>query len=76
MIAGFFYVLKIKTMEKVIDKLNNLLDPFSWEITISSNEDESPFYKIYVDGDVLTYGYNEDDLLDKLNDEKTLLGIK
>jgi len=62
-------------MESVIDKLNLLLDPFCWEITIKNNEDEVSEYTIIVDGQVLCSAYDVESLIYHLEDEGTLLGF-
>ena len=62
-------------MKKVIDKLNELFDPFTWEITIKNNADEAAVFYVYVEDVAICSAYSKKELLEMLNDEKTLLGF-
>jgi hypothetical protein len=62
-------------MIEVINLLNELFDPFSWEITIRNNADEVAVIYVEVEGEQLCSALDEDELLGMLNDQSTLLGF-
>ncbi len=61
-------------MKKVVSKLNELFDPWTWDITIKNNEDQIPIFYLEVEGEEICRGTKKE-LLKKLNDEKTLFGF-